>query len=527
MRKSIIFGAVALILSVCGAADAFAHGGGGGARVIYVPVMVPGGPASRPYSGLEAAIALEITDQPPTAVEGEIKNGDVIARHVLRAADAIVTLSPIQGIRRDIPAGTVLARMEFRTPQVLAAWCDVRPIDVNSRLFGRRQHDCFVDTKGSGRLDQLWVGDSPVHFLGFGLSGVGAPAHPLPDPAPYRVARPEERPTAVLAYRFCDGDDVHGPPRFALTVELASDGAAWPLQGACRLGYWPDPSDTSKVRVDALDLSVAPAAAGAVRFRVLNRIPPGPVAMLAPDEPVRAPRNAAAEAAAKAELEKRLNQPVYRATGQAPVIRSGEVQIGQAFLSLPIEHAITGVLRVPVWRARFAEHLEPGEPMFAVPERGGSGDGLVWCASRVKDGGGYRAICLDPAPYGYSWTESVAPALAPTRRIGGAGGYPVNADPIVDPMPVTLPPMTMTAKLVDIQPRSETDPTRIYTIEIAMEWGEGPQNVKRVSVDLPPSGRVFPVMNTLLRLSPSSNARQMTVEPVVAPVAKTLTGSAP
>jgi hypothetical protein len=512
LRRFLIGAAGAAILSVCGFSGASAHGGGGG--VVYVPVFMPsGGGVSYPsHNGLEANLALEIADSPPTAVEGVIKNGDVIARHVLRSTDAIVTLAPIKGDHRDIPAGTALARMEFRTPQTLAVWCDVRPIE-SGRIFGAREQDCFVDKAGTGRLDELWEGDSPVHFLGFGLSGVGAPAHPLADPAPYRAARPEERPTAVLAYRFCDGDEIHGPPRFAFVVEFESDGANWPLQGACRFGYWPDPTDTSKVRVDGLDLVVSPEAGGAVRFRVLNRIAAGPVAMLEPDESIHPPLDAAAQAAADIERQSRLSRPVYRPTGAAPVVQAGEVAVGQQFLSLPIEHAITGVLQVPVWRPRQTEHLEPGEAMFAVPERGASGDGLVWCAPRAKDGGGYRVICLQPGAHGYTWLGDVRPSLAPTWTSGG--GWWVNGDPIVDPKPVKLPPMTLTARLAAVQPRSATDPTPIYTVEFAMEWGEGPQRVNRIDLDLPPSGRVLPVMNAvLLRLSPSPTPGRMMVEPV-------------
>jgi hypothetical protein len=455
---------------------------------------------------------MEIGPEAPTAVDGDIHFWDVIGRHVLRSTDAIILLENVKGVHRDVPPGTPLARMTFITPQTLTAWCDVRPL-AKWPVF--RAHDCFVDTKGVGRLDQLWEGDTTVHFLGFSSSGVGAPTHPPPEPAPYRPARPEERPTAVLAYRYCDGDGITSPPRFQLMVGLTGNDGDWTLQGPCHYGNWPDPNDKSKVDVDGLKLQVTPGANGALHIHVLNRIPPGELAPLEPGEPVHALADAPAFAAkVAAQREALKNTPVYAPTGEPPVISAGDVAVGQQIMTLPIKHALTGVLINQIRRGSSSSvRLEPGQAMFGVPANGGAFDGVAWCAPLMQNDR-HHTVCLWPAATGYFWSEDARPSLAPT--IIGPGGFSTNSDPLIERKPVPMPPMRLIVRLVDLEPRSETDPTLVCTLEIAKDWGEGLKDARRIKVDLPAAGVTVPVMGTMLRLTPSSNPKQIHVEAAVA-----------
>lgn len=280
---------------------AFAHGGGGGgghvgggghggSRSTYVVVLVPGGDADAPlFRGDEVAMALEVTDPAPAVSEGDMKLGDVVAERRLRAADAIVLMETANGRRRTVPAGTVLARVDFvaarRRPTI---WCDIRP---TNRPLWPQEHDCFEDTRGDGHLDKIWEGDSQNHFLPFSLSGVGYYHDPMPAPVAYRAARPEERPTAVVGFKYC-ADDTAGDPLFALALAIEQDPRR--AVGACQFGGWATGSGTSTVQIAGATLAVTPAQAGKMHFKVIGGMAPGPLRLLAAGAPTSGPADAPA-----------------------------------------------------------------------------------------------------------------------------------------------------------------------------------------------------------------------------------------
>lgn len=490
------------------------HGGGhGGGRTVVI-VGYGGGYDIPLFRGDQAAMTLEITDASPTAAEGEMKLGDVIAQHGLRSADSIVLTEPVKGRRREIPAGTALARMRFASganPHVV--WCDVRP---THRPLWPQEHDCLEDSHGDGRLDKLWQGDSSVHFLGFPLSGVGYYNDAMPTPAAYRPARPEERPTATLGFKYCDGDGVATPPRFALAVRSADD-ERWLLTGACRFGSWPDPADRTRVEVAGMVLSVTPGADGALRYKVVRSLPAEALGPLQPDAPLRSLADTPAPQQLVAERLALFHQSTLTPIAPAKAV-TGPVGVGQAFVSVAVRHTFTGTLRNRIKPAAglfwpTGTVMEVGQPMFGVPAPLAPGDGIAWCAPQLKDGV-IQAACLLPQGDGYLWEANRTPAMAPTLgSLGfGSGVDPASSDPDVAPGPINDPPMTLTVRLASITLDNAGVPAKVYHLEYCLDWGAGPQVIERQSVEPPPAGRPLTLFGTRLTLKPAEGDGQMLVE---------------
>jgi len=527
LLKSIAAALVSALLVAAYADSAEAHGGGGRGGAFVMVYVGPSGPPPPLFQGLEASMALEVTDAPPTAMEGDARLGDIVAIHQLRAADAIVLLAPVKGRRREIPAGTVLARTRFVAADSKAVvWCDIRPTGFTLSSFN---HDCFEDTKGSGQLDKLWRADyRQGDFLGFAMSGVdegGDPAAPIA--APYRPARPDERPTASMGYKYCDGDEVTSPARFRLMLGTDPDPTRWRLAGDCRAGLWGDPADKSKVDVDGLHMVVSPAADGAIHFKATDRIAPGPVGPLVRNAALRnVPLDdAARDSALKSALV---------AAGPTPKITLGDVSVGDVFFSVPVKHGLTGTLLVRVrptlglfWPRGTA--MPVGQPVFGVPSDDGLGDAIAWCAA-TKTATGYETACLNPVTdayrsmtqtdQGYYWMAKLKPALAPSRQAlaGGGEGDPASSDPAVALGPIDDgPPMTATVKLASIKPKSRSDSTPVYDVEVDLDWGEGPQRINHFAYFLPDDGQAIRVMGQTLVLRRGPTPTQMTVSTPASP----------
>jgi len=453
----------------------------------YYIVTIQGG--SGPYTpkGEQVQTPMEVTDAPVAFAEGDMKRGDVIARHTLRARDAIVLEASLKGKWNEFPAGSVFVRVNGkRLKKDARIWCD---ITNHHRLLWPQRGDCVEDVDGDGKVDNLWLGDSETHFLGWGPNGVST-ADALPAPVPYRAARPEERPTVVLGYRYCDGDGVAGPPRFALALQRPDD-AKWPQVGACMFGIWPDSADHSKVKLDSLMVEVKPNPGGGLHYKVTTRIPPlpladllvlGPVLTLAPPAPpapsppmlVVPPPPPVAGAAPPPMLvvppppappaPPPLAVPVPRrepfvATGPVDVA-PGPVYPGQPLLTLPVKHAITGRLQNRIapgmmWSSDTA--VEVGEPVFGVPTTSG---GTIWCAPRIKPGQTiYDTVCFLP---GGTWMPHRRPALMPELlQVTGAAGYSRTVA-TVEPGPISLPPMTLILSLGSVKPDPKGSADQIY-----------------------------------------------------------------
>jgi len=526
LRGSGIAAVAAALALASFAPRAEAHGGGGGGGVHYVIVTVPGRMQETPaFTGHEAAVPLEVTDAAPTLMAGDGRRGDVIAVHTVRATDAIVLLEPAKGRHATIPAGVVLARVSFVSPNGSAVvWCDVRP---STQFMFRNERDCFQDSKGDGHLDRLWRGDSLVGFLGMARSGVEDFDDSMDAPVAYRPARPEERPTASLGYRYCDGDDLSGPARFALVLGTDPDPARWTLTGDCRAGVWDDPADKSKVDVDGLMLTVEPGHDYTIHFQVLNRIPPEALGPLEPKAPLQSLADTPDPAKAAAARQAILAQQALISTGVAPTIALGTVEVGQSFLSGPVKHAITGTLRNKVnpsagifWPQ--GTLMPVGQPMFGIPDAGAPGDGITWCAPMLK-AGVFQTYCLVPETDaymammdqrpGYYWLGALKPAMSPSRAsFDTAPADPASSDPTVTMGPVNLPPMTVSLQLTSIKPRAANDPTLVYDIDVLLDWGEGAQKTNSWAYELPPQGRTVAVLGTFIVLKPGASPTQMIVE---------------
>ncbi len=503
MTRSHIAAALGALLAISIGHPAGAKGGGGG-HVVVVPIISYANPNERTYNGLESVIDLEVTSDPPIAMEGDFHLGDVIAQHTVRAVDAIVTLAPLKGLQRDIPIGTPLVLMRFPTPQKLAAWCDLRP-QTPHFLANIREHDCFVDKSGTGKLDELWEGDSPVHFLGFSKSGVGAPVHPVEQPAAYRKARPDERPTAIIGYRYCDGDGETGPPRFAIAAKIADD-PSWILVGACRFGVRETLGDRSKVDLAGLKLDVTPLPGGGVHLRVIGRLAPGPIATLQPDETFRPRSDQATDAVSLKETAERLARKVLETDGPTNV-HVGDIGVGQEVWNRMLKFGITGVLQNPVWIAKTQSHLDPGQAMFGIPVRVIGSDDTIWCAPRRTEKG-YLSVCLVPAPYGYQWVEDSVSALAPSPVLGW--GSSVNSDPTVRPGPVSLPTIQLVLHITKITPRAAGGLS--LEIERSLDWGEGPKKPQRGTLQIGPEGLIQEFDGVKYWLAPTPDGQHLHVE---------------
>jgi len=456
-------------------------------------------------------MSLEITSEPPTQMEGDLKSGDVIARHLVRAVDAIVLLEPVVKQNGDtIPAGVALAQVSFAAigahPTI---WCDVRP---NHRLLFANQHDCFEDTLSSGHLDKVWASNSQDSFAGLPVSGVGTRIDLLPHSAAYRPARPEERPTAILGLKFCDGDNVSSPARFALALAIVDGAEFKPTAGDCRFGVWANPADKTTVSVDQLTLTLTPSnAPGVFHFKVAGRLEPRALGWFAFDSPLEG-RDDSATPTAPAPP-----KPIFTALDQ-PQIVLGQAGLKQAFVTQRVKYATTGVLQNEVhptggllWPQEST--LGYGQPVFGVSGAARGGDGIAWCATK-KIQTEYRTDCLFPTGAGYVYESARKPYLAPSVKslLGDTPVGPVNSDPTVTQDPTALPTMSESLSLVSVAPLSETDKSLVYHIGIDLDCGYGPQTMHEEAYVLPPEGEIVHLLGVTLLLKPGSQPDTLQVQ---------------
>jgi hypothetical protein len=517
------------------AGPALAKGGGGGHGGSHVVVVGVGGygRVGPLFQGDEAAMTLEVLADAPAPVEGVMKKDDVIAVHALRSADAIVTLAEVAGRHGTVPAGTVLVRMAFAdTRKHAVVWCDIRPA---GRIFFPQQRDCFEDAKSDGHLDRLWRGDTMVHFLGFHRSGVGYFSDPMPTPIAYRSAKPEERPRALMGFKYCDGDGVISPPRFALAVKMASD-ETWTLVGACRFGVWPDLADKSKVEMSGMELSVAAAGPAGLRYKLAGRLPAEALGPLPVDGPVVSVTDTSALAASIARVLIPM-QPTLRATGKAK-INFGTIKVGDVLGSEPMVHTVTGVLRNRIhptagvlWPAGTV--MEVGQPVFGVP-LASQPDGLMWCGPMKREGV-WLSYCLVGEGSTYYWIKVKQPVMSPSTygvTFYNDGVDPASSAPSVTPAPITLPPITLSIRFASVSVDNAGVPANVYHLEVDLDWGDGPKSVGPLTYELPPAGRTMTLLGIPVRLKPVAGSTDLVIEPAppvipVAPLRPATTGAPP
>ncbi len=478
--KSVMALVAGLTLAIGLAPDA-GEARGGGAHYVYVPVFIPGRSGRvepfTPNPGVD--LPLELTDAPVDSVEGVVGLHQAIARHQVRAADAIVVDQPVPGGRRAIPAGSVLAKVFLteggRTTQL---WCDMRTFDG----MGSSRFDCFGDLDGSGKLNGQWTSLTSDEFLGFGGDENIKFKRRMDAPVAFHPARPEERPTGQIGYEWCGGDGAAQTPRFEVSASFS--GGYWEESEthACPFGQWVDAAKTI-LAVDAIRIEVKPGPKpNTLAFKVDGRIAPGAIAHLEPGGPIR-PRAAAAVDAAFDQSA--LTEQALIPTGAPARIASGGVTEGETLFSMGVKHGITGVLTSGVWLGKYyyfhqgAPPTEPalkaGQIVYARSMANAEGMQIAWCAPRKSDAGAWAdAVCLPKDGTGYVWIEA-QPALLAGDLTMPASLRPYATPPIVTRQAVDLPAMTLSYSFEGWSKAGAS-------IEARINWGDGERKFRSMTL---------------------------------------------
>ena len=533
--------ALALAGAVIGVRQAqAAHSSG---TVHYTTVMVGGYPAFHP-PGVAAYVPLDVTDLAPTATEGQLKKGQVIARHQLRAREAVVLDAPVTvGVQRALPAGAILVKTV--SDRGVVAWCDVGNF---VGILARNRVQCLADSSNQGKFDRSLLGWSFYGFMGLEAESTLSDGLVLGTAAPFHPAKPEERPTAVVGYRYCDGDGVVGPPRFAFTISQFGKPESFTGLGACAYGVWRNPADKSLVDVDGLQLKVStapgatPDAKPVISYQLQGHAPAGPLARLtgsgglrvlvaavpvarvassapsAPQPPVAIPPLPVPPvAAAAAPIE-----PVLVFSGR-PAAHAGPIAIGQAVLTAPVKHGLTGTLPNRIeYKALFGSDtpLEVGQAMFGVPTSTASE--IIWCAPRKRDTGLYDTACITGLGSAARWFPHTAPALLPWDRMYSGGNGGASSAPSVERKPIDLPPMTISFTLTGAKIDPSFPNSMIYAISWMLDWGEGPQKVRSLNYRVTQKGEYYSFLGLRIKLTQGADPNQLVAE--VDPMQRGLVG---
>ena len=446
----------------------------------YQPLIYGSAPAVYSYgaAGENGRMPMSLTDAPPTAMEGEVSKDGVIAQHVLRVDQARVLTSPVQGRFREIPAGTALARVEIAGPAQLVVWCDLR---ANTKWNSRGSFECLTDTKGAGAFDQSWAGVSDYYFAAAGFNVVSSP-RTLAAKATYREARPDERPTLLLGFKWCDGDGATKPARFARALQASGD-TRWFVAGSYCAGGALAPLGGGALALGALKVTTAPGATPtALHYTVEGRLPPTPLTqpVLSGLADLSAPPAAKLDRAAAPQPEPSL-KPLVPA-GAPPTVTAGEVAKGQPFFTVGVRHGVTGVLKQEV-RGKgwfFDKALPVGQPVYGVPMAGAGSTGLVWCAPRQDDKPRgksptrWAAACLPQSAAQANWVEAQT-AMMSVNLAWYAGSRATNLLD-VERGPVDLPPLTLSYVFGGWSEQGS------LMLEVKLDWGEGPQPLRSLRV---------------------------------------------
>jgi hypothetical protein len=446
------------------------------------PLIYGAAPAVYSYgvAGQAARMPMALTDTPPIAMEGEIALHGVIAQHTLRVAQARVLTSPAQGRFRQIPAGATLARVEVGDGPRMVVWCDLR---ANPKWMSRGAFECLADTKESGAFDQSWAAASSYYFAAAGFNVVRDP-RTLAAKAAYREAQPEERPTLLLGYQWCDGDGVAKPARFARALQTVEDKDWFLNGGACPQGALA-PLDRRDFTLETLNIALsAGAQPGTLRYRVAGRLPT--VADLRPIAPglidlaagAPTPSPAPARQARPSDSARRPLVPA----GAPPAVAVGGVAKGQPFFTVGVRHGLTGVLKQEVhgkgWF--FDKALPAGQPVYGVPMAGAGTTGLVWCAPRLADkphgksSTRWAAACLPQNVSQANWVEAQTAMMSVNLSwyLGSRAVSPIA----VEPGPIDLPAMTLSYVFGGWSEQGS------LLLDVRLDWGEGPQLLRSLRV---------------------------------------------
>ncbi|MGA0601292.1 hypothetical protein ACO2Q3_11380 [Caulobacter sp. KR2-114] len=454
-----------------------------GVHYVYVPIYTYR-QVQTPYQAPpNVELPLEITDAPPSAMEGSLAPHGVVAQHEVRARNAVVLQAPFVGGRREMPAGTVLSQVRIRQSATTStAWCDLRP-DAGGILAVK--FDCLGGAPDGSSLYALYTVETDDNMLG--VSGDEQPRfrQRFETPVAARPARPEERPTGRIGYEWCGGGAPDAPPKFEVAASF--QGGPWEESAhhQCVFGAWSD--DHAAVVVDRIRLTLtAPATGKALTYKAEGRAPAGPIARLTPGGPIQTQAEADAQAAAAAAG---LREAIVYDSDPGKVA-AGALSKGDVLMSHRGHLGVTGVLTADVWRGTRRGPLFttlPGQALLPAGQvvfgRRVDAEGkaeLVWCAPhKGADGRLDKAICLPSDGHGTVAVEA-RPALMPSGLL--MPQYPEYVSPPqVKETPQDLPPLTFTYVFKGW--RKET-----AEIGLQVDWGEGPVSVSSREVLIGPSG---------------------------------------
>jgi len=447
--------------------------------VHYVIVSIPRAGSAVAHVSDLIEIPMEITDAPLDRSEGQIGKGELIAVHTLRALDAVVLLEPIQGRSGEIPAGRVLTQVVIHHgAEQKQVYCDLN-IETGRRSLWK--WDCFNDSQGVGRLDDIWEGRSSDAFMGFWTDPNEMNwKRKLPKSAAYRKAALDERPTGEIGYAWCGGDAVNSPARFSVSGHWSHYFFESAEADACGFGVWADPAAKGLELIDRIKATIGPGGApNSLAFKVQSRIPPGPIAHLAPNGGI------VAMEAAKAEVEQEVEElrlPPFLSIGAPPKVVPGVVAKGQAFYTIDVKHSITGVLTNEVHTGTYAffvgaqarphDGLAPGQVMYGARVGGAIEPQIVWCAPISNPGGTWpKAVCLPNNGVGTLYLEAQPAMMGAAGLVIPATEPPYAAAPIVDRRDIALPPMALSYAFVGWDKGS-------LSVQIRIDWGQGAQAIQ-------------------------------------------------
>jgi hypothetical protein len=472
-------------LAGCFAGAALAHGGGGGGGGHGGGhVVVTGGYYRGGYYIIPgAAMPLELLDSAPTAMEGALTPGVVVAQHTVRVAEARVLTEDFtekQGILIKVgwpmPTGTVLAKVVLYSNPKHELWCQLpKPIKPQ----GESTFECLADEGHTGAFTKLWFGTSSNRFLGVSFSTANE-GKTLDKPLAYRAATVEERPIARIGYRWCDGDAVKTPPRFALATRFDDDpdwiggGASW-----CDTGTWTNPSDHAHVDVFGLKLTVAPRADQGLDYKVEGRIPAA--ALLANFRRGFPPR---AEGAAITPVEVQIVMPMvlgehpYERVDPAPTHADGKIAEGGVLATFAVKRKPTGVLLNRIVldpKEANSDALEIGQPMFGYEQKTTVGQAeMVWCAPRLQPDKHWVTWCINGEAQAIRARAAFFPS--PGDVLGfGAGVRSVASVASVKLQPVDFPTIRATMKYSS----GDDGPGAVAIFD---DWGEGEKRIETQTV---------------------------------------------
>ena len=176
--------------------------------------------------------------------------------------------------------------------------------------------------------------------------------------------------------------------------------------------------------------------------------------------------------------------------GTPMAVNVGTLTAGEAFFHVGVKHGVTGILKNDVTSSKglFHQTLPAGQALYGIPMAGTDDAGIVWCAPRVQAGKDvvkhWTTICLPLGDSGYVWIET-HPAMMTVKLNWLEENGGMATAPEVDRRAVDLPDMTLSYVF------SGWTREGWLTVDVELDWGEGPQVLRTISLPPDPNGDVI------------------------------------